>query len=73
MNERSRPARRLPETSSGLHRSRVGGHRAWAREVRGFSDEDLLASVRAQVSVDRAADRYRLPHRPEQVKFVVPA
>jgi hypothetical protein len=69
MNERSRPARRLPENSTRGDRNRLGGRRAWEREVRAFSDEDLLACVRAQASVDRAVIRYR---KADTVTFAMP-
>jgi hypothetical protein len=70
----SRPFRRLRDDDD-RNRSPVGGQRAWARDVRELADEDLLACVRAQVSVERAVDRYRRPRRAHRgpVRFEVPA
>jgi hypothetical protein len=60
MNEESRPAKRLSNTSVvGKANTHPGAQRAWEREVRTFSDEDLMLVVRAQVAVDRAVNTYR--------------
>jgi hypothetical protein len=39
--------------------TQCGGQRAWEREVRALSDEDLIRCVRAQVAVERAVSTYR--------------
>jgi hypothetical protein len=59
MNEESRPARRLPNSTSTRESTRCGGRRAWNREVSALSDEELLRCVRAQVEVDNAVKTYR--------------
>jgi hypothetical protein len=60
MNEESRPARRLPITNVvGKANTHPGAQRAWEREVRTLSDDDLMLAVRAQVAVDRAVNTYR--------------
>jgi hypothetical protein len=60
MNEESRLAKRLSDTSVvGKANTHPGGQRAWVREVRTLSDEDLMLVVRAQVAVDRAVNTYR--------------
>jgi hypothetical protein len=60
MNTENRPPRRLPDQlDTGKLNSRCGGQRAWAREVRTFSDAELILCVRAQVAVDEAVNTYR--------------
>jgi hypothetical protein len=60
MNEESRPVRRLPGRSSAVKpNTHPGGDRAWERDVRMLSDEDLMLVVRAQIAVDRAVNTYR--------------
>jgi hypothetical protein len=72
-NEESHPARWLPGNSSVYEPSgRIGGGRAWAREVRNFSDEELLRCVRAQVAVDRAVNTYR-SSAATPIRFDVPS
>lgn len=61
MNGKSRPARRLPDNWNAAcePNARPGDRRAWARQVRQLSDDELLRCVRAQVAVDHAVDTYR--------------
>lgn len=60
MNERSRPARRLPDKHSAQDRSGRYGQRAWRRTLNRLDDAELLAVVRGMVAVDRAlANRRR--------------
>ena len=60
MNEESRPARRLPNFCVvGKANTHPGAQRAWEREIRTLSCEDLMLVVGAQVAVDRAVNTYR--------------
>jgi hypothetical protein len=59
MNERSRPARRLPDNDTASDRSGIGGQRAWRREVRQLSDEELQQIARGLAQVDRAVENCR--------------
>jgi hypothetical protein len=58
MNEET-ARRRLPNITVADSNSRFGVERAWARQVRSFTDEELLRCVRAQVAVDTACNTYR--------------
>jgi hypothetical protein len=72
VNERSRPARRLPKNITASESSGCcGGQRAWEREVRTLSDEELIRCVRAMVAVDRAVNTYRR-HAASPISFEVP-
>ena len=58
MNEET-ARRRLPNITAPDSNNQRGAERAWARQVRSFSDEELLRCVRAQVAVDTAVNTYR--------------
>jgi hypothetical protein len=74
VNGRSRPSRRLPDNSNAVCEpsARLGDQLAWSRVVRGFTDEELVDCVRAQVAVERAVNTYRSSAAPP-VRFDVPA
>lgn len=60
MNEERCSAKRLPDSSVSANATRHhGAQRAWEREVRDLSDEELRLCVRAQVAVDRAVEHRR--------------
>jgi hypothetical protein len=74
MKGRSRPSRRLPDNWNAACEPSVrpGDRRAWARQVREFSDEELVQCVRAQVAVDRAVNTH-LASAAASIRFDVPA
>jgi hypothetical protein len=59
MNEESRPARRLPNHDLREQPTRLGGCRAWRREINRLPDDELIRVVRGMVSVDHAVNTYR--------------
>jgi hypothetical protein len=74
VNGRSRASRRLPDDWNAACEPsvRLGDRRAWARQVRHFSDDELVQCVRAQVGVDRAVSTY-LARAAAPIRFDVPA
>jgi hypothetical protein len=74
MNKRKPPRqRRLSHRlgDRGADPSRVGGQRAWRREISQLPDEELIAVVRAMVAVDHAVNTYR--KRDIKAVFIQPA
>jgi hypothetical protein len=73
MNEESRPSRRLSDNWNAACEpsGRLGDRLAWSRAVRGFTDEELVDCVRAQIAVERAVNTYRSSAAPP-VRFDVP-
>jgi hypothetical protein len=59
MNERSRPARRLPDLNITTADTTKRAGRPWWDHPGDLPDEELMLVVRACTAVDRAVDRYR--------------
>jgi hypothetical protein len=59
MNERSRPARRLPDLNITATDTTKQAGRRWWEHPEDLRDEELLLVVRSISAVDRAVDRHR--------------